>query len=66
MDSYEKKDIYVCICYMLLQVSISKTKDIAIDFRSLAMPPPSVIEEIKIHRVSSYKYLDVQLNKIKI
>ncbi|PIK43412.1 hypothetical protein BSL78_19743 [Apostichopus japonicus] len=46
-----------------LQLNISKTKEMVIDFRrSTVPPPPVIIKGVEVERVSSYKYLGVHLN----
>ena len=45
-----------------LQLNISKTKEMVIDFRrSVLQPPPVFIDGVEVERVSSYKYLGVHL-----
>ena len=45
-----------------LQLNISKTKEMVIDFRrSVLRPPPVFIDGVEVERVSSYKYLGVHL-----
>ena len=46
-----------------LQLNVSKTKEMIIDFRRDTTPPlPVIIKEREVERVSSYKYLGVVLN----
>ena len=46
-----------------LQLSISKTKELFVDFCETASPPSAVlIIGVEVERVSSYKYLGVHLN----
>ena len=46
-----------------LELNVSKTKEMLIDFRKdITTPPPTVINGKEIDRVTSYKYLGITLN----